>query len=185
MKIVIYDPTDKKLSWIWKLGSWLYYMLGVVDLVIAEKTIQECFKKLPLAHEIEEIQFWCHGWPGYIVWNGEFKNASVFNTPLLKENGLLWFRSCSTMTGVPGRNFAEQVATFQNGKVAAHTFNIGNWGLQSGLRVHDPKNPKWDWPLDEGIAEGEPTKPLKLLWSGPFKPATVTALHSSIPKDKA
>lgn len=184
MKIILLDSTDKWLSPIWRLGAWLYCALGWADDYLAGPDLEKLFTKLPVAEDIDEIQFWCHGWAGYICWNRHFLKSDFFKRPLTRSGGLLWFRSCSTIAGVSGRNFAKDVAETCQCKVAAHTYLIGQWGMQSGLRVYDPQEPSWDWPLEEGILEGPIEAPTKFESSGFFKPSTVSALTASIPKKR-
>lgn len=182
MKIIVYDPTDRWLSPIWKLGAMLYCFVGWADSYVTADTLEKALEKLPPAEDLDEVQFWCHGWAGLIAWSDRTHTQRSFSKPLTRPGGLIWFRSCGTMAGIVGRNFVKAVAEQCQCKVAAHTHLIGQWGLQSGLRIYDPQKPAWDWPLAEGIIVGPMEGPQKLEASGPFRPSTVTALTSDIPK---
>jgi len=183
MKIIVFDTTEGWLTLTWRIGAWLYCALGWADEYYSGPDLKEVLDRLPAADDIHEIQFWCHGWAGYIYWNKHFFNQKFFKEPLTRPGGVLWFRSCSTIAGISGRTFAQAVAEKCQCKVAAHTYLVGQWGLQSGLRVYDPQEPAWDWPLDEGIIEGPLEAPNKFKSSGFFKPRTITVLTHSIPEN--
>jgi hypothetical protein len=160
----------------------LYCFVGWADSYVTADTLEKALEKLPPAEDLDEVQFWCHGWAGLIAWSDRTHTQRSFSKPLTRPGGLIWFRSCGTMAGIVGRNFVKAVAEQCQCKVAAHTHLIGQWGLQSGLRIYDPQKPAWDWPLEEGIIVGPLEGPQKLEASGPFRPSTVTALTSDIPK---
>jgi hypothetical protein len=147
LRVIALDPTDRWLSPVWKLGAWLYCLFGLADLYVHAKTVEELVQKLPDSEKIFELQFWCHGAPGGIGWNRQFcnENSLLFAKPLTIPNGLVWFRACSVVAGHPGREFVRVLGNKLQARIAAHTHIIGQWGMQSGLRVYDPQNPRMDW----------------------------------------
>jgi len=182
MILIVYDPTDRWLSWIWRLGAWLYCLLGWADEVYTNADLDSALSEMPLSEDVEELQFWCHGSPGRIYWNGKEKTANDFKRPLVRSGGLLWFRSCGTMAGLSGRDFCDALSSRFSCRVAAHTYSIGQWGWQSGLHVHDSQRPYWNWVLEEGVRAGPIENPRKLRPSGLWEPNTVTALTPKIPE---
>lgn len=182
MIVIVYDPTDRWLSWVWRLGAWLYCVLGWADEAYADADFGTTLSLLPLSDDIEEIQFWCHGSPGRIYWNRREKISNDFKQPLVQEGGLIWFRSCGTMAGLSGRRFCDELSEKLNCRIAAHTYSIGQWGWQSGLHVHDHRKPCWNWVLEEGVRAGPIENPRELYPSSVWEPSTVTILTPRVPK---
>lgn len=182
MRVIVYDPTDAQLSLFWKIGAWLYCFLGFADKYFTDPDFETLLTKLPDAEKIAELQFWCHGKPGLLGWAGRGIPIHFFKKPLVKEGGLMWFRACSVFSGISGRTYVGSIAAQMNCKVAAHTHKIGQGGLQSGLHVHDPKNPLWDWLLEEGILEGTPENPVEIKQSWFTHPNTVSIFTYTVPR---
>lgn len=155
MRIIVYDPTDTRLSKWWKLGAHLYFLLDKNTKVVACASTRELEEFLLTLepNTIYEIQFWCHGSPGKVHLGGTYFAADDPVVFLLSQklttNAIVWFRCCSNFSGEEGQAFATTLVAVLRCTVAAHTYDIGYWGLQSGLRVVSPDQPVY-WDPEEG-----------------------------------
>ena len=65
----------------------------------------------------------------------------------LKQDSVVWFRSCSVFHGEKGHEFAKAYRDFFNCSVAAHTYLVSTF--QSGLYILDPGEAV-NWSVNEG-----------------------------------
>ena len=93
----------------------------------------------------------------------------------MNENGLFWFRTCSTFHGEAGKEFAKTFSELIRCKTAAHTHKIGfpsHSGLHSIMPGEEP-----NWPSEEGKDKKGNVKS-----SGLFKPNTIWFWRNTIPE---
>lgn len=171
MKIAMYDATENKpIGWAWAFGAWLFKVLGLVQHVVAAESwadgLQQCYA-IAKKNKIREIQFWGHGYPGFLFVNKEALLPNSAHRLLLaglgeqlEEGALFWFRTCSSFAGTSGHVLARNIAGMLRRRVAGSTFIIGApW--HSGQHSLEPGAiPSWS--TEEGLdAKGEPMKSSK------------------------
>jgi hypothetical protein len=163
-RLLVYDATDTKTV------AGKFYSLGAVvfshhfDVVHGAESVEDAMRVIS-SMPWEEVQVWGHGRPGGpMISNREF-------SPLdnrWRKIGLVWFRSCSVFRGVEGAEFANLMSRHNGIGVAGHTYEIGTWGLHSGLYALRPKGKAW-WNVHEkGV-------------SRPFARRTIAATRMSLP----
>lgn len=177
----------------WVAGGALYRALRWVDMCLGVESWDEALDWLAVhsaPKRIAQIQVWGHGGPGVSVLGRERMNSrSILGGDhesrlrmigqRMTSDGVWWFRNCGVFAGVPGQNFARRFVSVMQARVAAHTHIIGPW--QSGLHTLGPgEDPSW--PATEGIADGSPERPKKLVWSKPWSTHTVTLFNSKVPR---
>ncbi len=190
MRLMIYDrnaSAGRLLVLAWRLGAWLYLLLGRLDDWYGAASWSDALEWLATHRRTEplrEVQFWGHGKFGEARIGGEVLDATAVTPkhPLharlyavrerLRGEGLWWFRTCSTFATPRGQDFAQRFTDFLGCRTAGHTFIIGPF--QSGLHSLAPGQQP-SWPPDEGV-DGE-----RPLWSKPGQPNTITCLHSRVP----
>jgi hypothetical protein len=179
------DP--RGLTFWWRAGGALDYMLGKCDVVVqadgwecALKGICEAARKRK--SKIGSLQFWGHGSDGAAYMAGEALNSDSFKSTgkhiallhdvrglMHPKEGSVWYRVCQAFRSAKGKTFAKTTADFFKVPAVGHTFII--WALQSGTKVLDPgKSPDWD--DDEGHGKKNDD-----LWSDPFRNHTVSMLR--------
>lgn len=181
------------LSHSWFVGGTAYRALRRIDAHAGFRLWHRALEWLASYHgdqKISEIQYWGHGSPGRVWMDGEYMGADVLDdvyTDLmfkikarLAPNALIWFRTCATFGADPGRVFARHWADRLGCRIAGHTHNIGVW--HSGLHTLAP-NQAIQWPRGEGVAEGTPETPKRMLGSGLWKTRTISCLRSTIPSE--
>jgi len=198
-RLMIYDQTtledglqkEDALAYSWRLGGKLYRKFRALDIVKGVSSWEEAFDWIiseGKKEQISSIQFWGHGSPG-VAWIGRqpFTSASFSPggnmhdklnelRPYLSEFCQIWFRTCGTMAGQVGHEFAVKLSNLLDCSVAGHTYIIALW--QSGLHLLRPGRTP-DWPVDEGF---DPSDRSKLKWSSAFAPNTISCLRGSVPK---
>lgn len=187
-RVIIYDTTDATLSPVWALGARLYRRLGWCDEISGAPTMAEAMISIRARHaraSVDEIQIWSHGSPGRLWWGRKALPPDVLAGYLLgtlRPGGLLWLRICAYVCGAPGRQAVHHLGRHLGATVAAHTHDIGHYGLHSGLRVYHPDDSRMDWPAEEGIVEGTIARPTRTAPSRPWHPSTITALTHRLPR---
>ena len=202
LRLMVYDRTcvakaaPVGLSTAWAAGSVLYRGLARLDAAFCATSWDEALGWLAThapGRPIAEIQYWGHGRWGRVYVDQDVLDASAFGpshrlAPRLAAvrerllpggESLVWLRTCEAFGAVAGHDFATRLADGLGARVAGHTFIIG--ALQSGLRGLRPGHAP-DWPLDEGVAEGTPDKPLRAHDSGLRRPRTITCLQGVVPE---
>lgn len=174
----------------WTAGGKLYKLFRNVDHFIGVSSWEEAFEWLNTVapgQKIKQIQFWGHGSPGKVWINGKslsrfVKNpASAYHEHALElkkrltEDSTIWFRSCAVFSRQEGHDFAKDMSTFFNCKIAAHTYIVAFF--QSGLHSLKPgQTPSWS--ITEGVnLDG------KTLWSRINSPNTIICLQGVVPSD--
>jgi hypothetical protein len=183
---------DIGLSHSWFAGGALYRSMRRLDQYKGFDSWAATFEWLNTVGEgykIAQIQYWGHGSPGRVLMNRKALNQGSFFgehaaalrklASRLTPESLVWFRTCSTFAGDPGRRFAQVWSQALGCQVAAHTHLVGFW--QSGLHSIAPGDLP-HWPAAEGIEAGTAAEPTKLKWSAPWIPNTITCLGGSVPK---
>ncbi len=198
-RLMIYDNSSLKdalapsdyLATSWKLGSSLYKTFRMLDKVKGVSSWEKAIDWLIEETKTEPasmIQFWGHGYPGYALIGHEFLSAYTFDNKVMGEKlrtlgkqlvpeTVFWFRTCGTIAGRDGHEFAERFSSEMNCTVAGHTYLIGLW--QSGLHTLQAWD-KANWPITEGInkkADGT----ISLKASHPFAQNTITCLSGNLP----
>lgn len=182
MRLVIYDPTDKRLSPIWAAGARLYKAMGWIDAYAPASTIASALSVIgERSRFLDELQIWGHGSPGWVHLGRARYGASDVRWRNLGDamdrGGLIWLRSCAVFQGPEGQHFARQLSYETGCRVAGHTHDIGHWGLQSGLRTYHYRDGDCRWPIDEG--RSQPFGAINP--SRPWAPRTVTAMTPRVP----
>jgi hypothetical protein len=195
---MIYDATETKpVGWAWKIGAILFLLLGRFDKVYGARSWEDAFdwvNKVSEGKTIKELHFWGHGSWGNVyidgnslgVWALERPEHSVHLKLLtlaerLKEDSLVWFRTCATFGNTAGHDFASRWSDFLHCRIAACTYNIGFW--HAGLHSVKPGQAPY-WPTYEGVKRDEEgnESPLSAgLFRGFKTPNTVLFLRSHIP----
>jgi hypothetical protein len=199
LRLLIHDRTcvgeglRLGLSDAWKAGGTLYRGLGRLDGVRGASSWNEALGWLAdesqrVGRPIGEVQFWGHGRRGRAMVGDEALDVRSLQADsahgahlralraALAPAGTLWFRTCETVGGAPGRTFARAFADFLGARVAGHTHVIGFW--QSGLHALLPGAAP-HWPVEEGMSPAGPLA--KALDSSPLLPRTIHALQGVIP----
>lgn len=210
IRVMIYDDSTLRDGWdgfkedglalSWKWGDKLYRMFGGFDVSFGAQNINEALDylvELSEKEKISQIQFWCHGWPGRLYLGDSYLDERSFYrnretakkisliSERMTDDGLFWFRACSTFAGEAGQTFAKRFVELINNdntarRAAGHTYIIGM--LQSGLYTLG-KNEEPGWDVNEGLVAGESVSfPQKLQWSNLFRPNTILFLRGAIPK---
>jgi len=175
----------------WTVGGKLYRALRWIDKCKGFSSWDDALAwidSIGQKETIEQIQVWGHGSPGK-SWIGkqylgftafEFEHSEVLKSIAsnMTQDGVIWFRNCGVFSGKPGHRFAKAWANNMGCTIAAHTYIIGLW--QAGLNTCKPGEEP-SWPLDEGIALGTPSRPLKLKNSMPWSEKVGFVLRASIP----
>lgn len=196
LDIMFYDSSEwagEQLRFSWITGGYLYKAFHGIEEVKGCLGWEQALKfliSIQPGKKINSIQFWGHGSPGTVWINGEALNmrsllASSRHRQLLLQlkerlspETTIWFRSCNVAAGPEGQMFVKSLSQLLGCKVAAHTFVVHV--LQGGLHTVNPGQEP-DWPLDEGIEVGKDGN-LKILWTKPWSPNTLTCLTSKIPE---
>ena len=199
LRLMVYDRTCRGrgplpgLSHAWWAGAKLYGALGRLDATRGVASWPEALSWLATfepASEIAEIQFWGHGKWGHALVDGEplderaLLSTHPWNADLaavrarLSPDALWWFRTCETFGAHAGASFAKAWTDFFTSRAAGHTYIIGYW--QSGLHSLAPGQEP-SWAPDEGIVEGDASRPTRAAWSKPGAPNTITCLEGTVP----
>ncbi len=204
MKLVIYDATDTKrgidlnndgrddlvvpgLSLAWRVGSQAFQKLGQFDKCVGVSDWNGFIDAVSMAlaqyGEIDEIQYWGHGWLGTVACGGSFFYTSKFEEDrwlklqehLADHPPHWWFRTCATFGSASGHHFAQSWSTFFNAKTTGHTAIIGTWGVHShGYTINPGEKPHWS--TEDGLKSGKPVN------SVPWLPNTISCLQANAPK---
>lgn len=181
MKVIIYDlkPGKGFNQWLlmmsWAIGSKLQKLFGLADDVYgAESWTAASLWLKERSSYYSCIEYWGHGSPGTVWLNGKMMNWDFFLEikSKLRNNSLIWFRTCSTFQGNKGQMLATHLTNLLNCTIAGHTRIIGL--LQGGLHTISPKTIA-SWPVDEG--EPKSWLPSYLVWG----PNTITCFQTKIP----
>lgn len=206
LRLMIYDATEKRwgrfinLSLIWRIGGWLYRLLGRLDRHHGATSWADALVWLGTvepAWPIAEIQYWGHGRWGRVLIRDEsldigcldpqhplhphldrIRNRLVANDPTEGEPARWWFRTCETFGAECGQAFAMAWADFFNCRVAGHTHVIGFY--QSGLHSLRP-GARPGWSADEGIIEGDADNPQRAAGSRRGMPNRITCFGGRVP----
>jgi len=195
---MIYDATETKpVGWTWKLGAILFLLIGRFDKVYGARNWEDAFEwleKVSQGRTIQEFHFWGHGSWGNAYVDGHSLGVWALERPdhpihmkllavaeRLKEDSLVWFRTCATFGSTAGHDFASKWADFLQCKVAACSFNIGFW--HAGLHSVKPGQAPY-WSIREGVkqnANGE-DKPTSMPFFQGFRDSrTILFLRSHLP----
>ena len=206
LRLMIYDATEKRwgrlfnLSLIWRIGGWLYRLLGRLDRHHGATSWADALVWLGTvepARPIAEIQYWGHGrWgralisdesmdircldPRHVMYKHlhRIRSRLVANDSTHRERALWWFRTCETLGAECGQEFAMAWADFFNCRVAGHTHVIGFY--QSGLHsLRSGESPTWS--ASEGIIEGDAAKPSRAAESRRCLLNTITCFGGRVP----
>lgn len=206
LRLMVYDATEKRwgrfinLSLIWRIGGWLYRLLGRLDHCHGAASWREALAwlgQVEPARPIVEIQYWGHGRWGRVLILDEsldltcldprhilhehlqrIRSRLIANDPTQGGPALWWFRTCETLGANCGQTFATAWSNFFGCRVAGHTHVIGFY--QSGLHSLRPgESPTWS--ADEGIIEGDGARPLRAAESRRGTPNTITCLGGRVP----
>lgn len=184
------------LSAAWSAGEHLYRRLGRLDAAFGVTSWAEGLSWLleqsrTRGRPIGEIQYWGHGRRGRAMVDDDGFDArsmlrdgalrphlDALRTALVADGGsTLWFRTCETIGGRLGQDFAVRLTEHLECRVAGHTHVIGFW--QSGLHSLRPgETPSWT--PDEGLREGTDEAAVALA-SSPLRPNTIHCLQGAIP----
>lgn len=172
----------------WRVGAWLYALLGRIDEWYGATSWEDALTWLATVRpqeSLDEVQFWSHGKFGNarigtsLLDAQSVEKGSDLYEPLVAVRmrmpslSLWWFRTCSTYGTPVGMHFARVFTDFIGCKTAGHTYIIGPF--QSGLHSLEPgQEPSWS--SDEGVEAGRP------LWSKPHLPYTITCFGGRVPK---
>jgi len=200
LRLMFYDATCRGrwlpgLSTIWRVGAWLYRVLGRIDAWRGVRSWGEALAWLAEARPgrgIGEIQYWGHGQWGQVKIAQEVLDAAAFapghplhagldavRARLVPGGGaLVWLRTCEAFGTPRGHAFAKALADFFGCRVAGHTYVIAAY--QSGLHTLRPGEEP-TWPTTEGLPEGRPNAAVALS-SRRRAPNTITFLRGSIPE---
>ncbi len=195
---MVYDRTCRGpwlgpgLTFVWRVGGWLYRQLGRLDAVYGAASWAEALDWLARYQDgcmLAEVQFWGHGNWGCAKIAGERFDVDMLDPEDLRHgelvrvrdrftpDGLWWFRTCETFGRPVGRSFARRFADFLGVRVAGHTYVI-HWA-QSGLHSLRPGEEP-SWADTEGVhADGR----RKGRWSSFLFPNTISCLTGRIPAD--
>lgn len=202
LRLMLFDTTCRGrgvwpgLSAAWSAGERLYRGLGRLDAARGVTSWAEGLTWLveqsrAMGRPIGEVQYWGHGRRGRaMVDDDHFDARSLLRggalrpdlddlrTALLPDGtSTLWFRTCETLGGRVGQDFAVRLAEHLRCRVAGHTHVIGFW--QSGLHSLRPgEHPSWS--IDEGLREGTSEAEIALD-SSPFRTNTIHCLQGVIP----
>ena len=199
LRLLVFDRTcvgrgGPGLSDAWRAGGGLYRGLGRLDAVRGVASWGEAFAWLrsqadETGRPIGEVQFWGHGRRGRALVDresfdpGSLASGSPHFDALCKvrerfvpRGGAgLWFRTCETLGGHAGHDFALGLSRFFEVPIAGHTHVIGFW--QSGLHSLRPGEEP-HWPTSEGVGASEAAVALD---SSPLRPHTIHCLQGRIP----
>ena len=141
---------------------------------------------------ISQVQYWGHGRRGRAMVDREVLDGSALGRrhPLHAKLDILrasladdcaalwWWRTCETIGGHQGHEFARSFGRFLGARVAGHTYVIGVW--QSGLHELAPgADPHWN--VREGFASGDADDTVALR-STPHAPNTIHCLQGNVPR---
>jgi hypothetical protein len=199
LRLIVFDRTCARfpvgLTSAWRAGSWLYRALGRLDAAYGASSWDDALGWLA-THErdrpIAEIQYWGHGRWGRVLVDGAPLDAGALaeghplhaklwavRERLVRDDALLWMRTCETFGASAGHDFATRLADALGVRVAGHTHIIG--ALQSGLHGLRPGHLP-DWSASEGIAAGTPDAPLRAHHSTPGRPRTISCFDGAVPE---
>jgi hypothetical protein len=185
------------LTHAWGAGSLLYRAMRRLDASFAIERWSDGLDWLVAqsrsrGRPISQVQYWGHGHRGRAMVDREALDVSALRRshPLhakldilrasLADDGaaLWWWRTCETIGGPKGHEFARSFARFLGARVAGHTYVIGVW--QSGLHELAPgADPHWS--IREGFASGDADDAVALP-STPHAPNTIHCLQGTIPR---
>lgn len=199
LRLLVYDATQRvraprALGMAWHAGSYLYRGLGRIDAAYGARSWADALDFLAThdaGRTVGEFQFWGHGkWGRALVHGESFDRQALAGSHALfprlaalrerlEPGALVWFRTCETLGGRAGHDFARALADHLGARVAGHTFVIGLF--QSGLHSLLPGTlPTWS--ASEGIERGTPERPERAFSSGPGRPNTVTCFDGAVPE---
>lgn len=185
MRLVIYDATRKPslLDESWGAGAFSMWFRERTEGMLGALSWEEVFTWLDirvLKHGlIKEVQFWGHGTPGEAYINGEKITEAIKKALWVKrftDDGLWWFRTCSTFNGEKGKSFAKDFSSWISCKIAGHTHKIG-FPTHSGLHSILP-NEEPNWLDNEGLNKNGNLK-RSYFW----RPNTIPFWKNTIPKE--
>lgn len=199
LRLLVYDrtcvnPAGVGLSNAWRAGAHLYRSLGRLDACFGASSWSEALGFVRdtarrLERPIQQIQYWGHGRRGRALIDRDVLDRHALGSslrPLLDEiralctriddEPLLWFRTCESLGGHSGHDFAHALGEYFGRSIAGHTYVIGFW--QSGLHSLAPgKTPHWS--AREGLRDDDESA--VALPSSPALPHTIQCLQGRVP----
>lgn len=154
MKVAVYDKnpgegwSNKGLALSWLVGCFLAKLFGAIDEYHGATSWEDAIAWLKSKGELDEIQYWGHGSPGQIWLSGKALAVNDLAGIKMSEDGLVWWRVCSSFQALRGMTFASRVSKLLNCDVAGHTRIIGL--VQGGLHVWKKDQMLPSWLLEEG-----------------------------------
>ena len=182
-RIIIYDTaTPTAVMYTWAIGAPIYKAIGACLEFYPVKCWDEAAQKVSMYTELDEIQFWGHGYPGFVLIDKEHistndnESFAIACKNALKQEGVLWFRTCASFNGDLGKEFAKSISSNSQRRCAGSTFKIGMFhsGIHSVKPGQEPS-----WPSTEGV---DPTTKNPTS-SGIGKPNTILCLQISLPNN--
>lgn len=185
-RLLIYDADEGGVGFWWKVGA---AVLGFrYDTKIACKTWADCLKQMKMLEvagaSYDSVQVWSHGYPGNVYVDGKADPEAFWRqlAKLVKPTSTVWLRVCAFFAGKEGKSEGDRIAEILRCRLLAHTYIVGNWACQSGLRAVVWPNKLAEWADDEGVVpEGVKSK-YRFRTSAPWLPNTVLATRVSEPE---
>ena len=170
-RIIVYDATSANglLGLTWNAAA-LLAMAKHSCIIIPATSWDDCVEKLLQHRDVDEVQFWGHGWNGQALIGDDRltvdrlrsdKWQRLGNAGVIRTSGLIWFRTCNTFNTDIGRTFAETLANTFHCKAAGHTVIIHV--TQEGLNWVEPGQ-RADW--HDGTGKGCFATDLGSHWLG-------------------
>lgn len=200
LRLLVFDRTCAGrgalpgLSDAWRSGSLLYRGLGRIDAAHGVSSWHDALDWLVREAErrgqpIDEVQVWGHGRRGRGLVDRDVLDVSALRPGARLHEPLralraafapastgFWFRTCESLGGVIGQDFARAWTDFFGHRLAGHTHVIGFW--QSGLHSLAP-GAQPSWSTLEGVRSNENEVALP---SSPFLPRTIHCLQGAVPR---